>query len=89
MMRRFLCAGACVLLMAGSAAAKPGVATTTVNLRAEANTTSEVLAKIPGSGRLEIGECKDGWCAVTYQGKNGKQYVAVTASDTVVVFSLP
>jgi len=26
---------------------------------------------------------------MTYQAKNGKQYVAVTASDTVVVFSLP
>jgi len=26
---------------------------------------------------------------ITYQGKNGKQYVAVTASDTVVVFALP
>jgi len=26
---------------------------------------------------------------MTYQGKNGKQYVAVTASDTVVVFALP
>jgi len=26
---------------------------------------------------------------MTYQGKNGKQYVAVTASDTVVVFGLP
>jgi len=79
-MRRFLCAGACVLLLAGSAAAKPGVATTTVNLRAEANTTSEVLAKIPGSGRLDIGECKDGWCAATYQGKNG--FVTATAVDT-------
>lgn len=80
MMRRFLCAGACVLLLAGGAAAKPGVATTTVNLRAEANTTSEVLAKIPGSGRLDIGECKDGWCAVTYKGKNG--FVIATAVDT-------
>jgi hypothetical protein len=79
-MRRLLCAGACVLLLAGSAAAKPGVATTTVNLRAEANTTSEVLAKIPGSGRLDIGECKDGWCAATYQGKNG--FVIATAVDT-------
>jgi SH3-like domain-containing protein len=65
MMRRFLCAGACALLMAGSAAAKPGVAMTTVNLRAEANTTSEVLVKIPGSGRLDVGECRDGWCAVS------------------------
>jgi glucose dehydrogenase len=26
---------------------------------------------------------------MTYQGKDGKQYVAVTASDTVVVFALP
>ena len=26
---------------------------------------------------------------MTYQGNNGKQYVAVTASDTVVVFALP
>ena len=63
MTRQLLCAGACVLLLAGSAAAKPGVATTTVNLRAEANTNSEVLVKIPGSGRLDVGDCKDGWCA--------------------------
>jgi quinoprotein glucose dehydrogenase len=26
---------------------------------------------------------------ITYLGKNGKQYVAVTASDTLVVFGLP
>jgi quinoprotein glucose dehydrogenase len=26
---------------------------------------------------------------ITYQGKNGKQYVAVTATDTLVVFALP
>ncbi len=26
---------------------------------------------------------------MTYQGKNGKQYVAVTATDTLVVFALP
>jgi hypothetical protein len=25
---------------------------------------------------------------VTYRGRNGKQYVAVTATDTVVVFTL-
>jgi quinoprotein glucose dehydrogenase len=25
---------------------------------------------------------------ITYQGKNGKQYVAVTATDTLVVFAL-
>jgi glucose dehydrogenase len=26
---------------------------------------------------------------MTYLGKSGKQYVAITASDTVVVFALP
>jgi quinoprotein glucose dehydrogenase len=26
---------------------------------------------------------------ITDQGKNGKQYVAITASDTLVVFALP
>ncbi len=79
MITRFLCAGACIVLTLGSAAAKPGVALTTVNLRAEANTTSEVLAKIPGSGRLDVGACNNGWCAATYQGKNG--FVIATAVD--------
>jgi hypothetical protein len=60
-----------VLLLADGASAKPGIAVSTVNLRAEANTTSEVLAKIPGGTKLEVGDCKDGWCAVTYQGKSG------------------
>jgi hypothetical protein len=26
---------------------------------------------------------------LTYRGKNGKQYVAVVATDTLVVFALP
>ena len=26
---------------------------------------------------------------ITYQGKNGKQYVAVVATDTLVVYALP
>jgi uncharacterized protein YraI len=58
-------------LLAGAALAKPGVAISTVNLRAEANTTSAVLAKIPAGYLVDIGECKDGWCAVTFQDKNG------------------
>jgi glucose dehydrogenase len=38
------------------------------------------------AGRLErMGEA----VPITYQGKNGKQYVAITASDTVVGFALP
>ena len=26
---------------------------------------------------------------ITYQGRNGKQYVAVVATDTVMVYTLP
>ena len=49
-MKSLLCAGAFALLLAGSAAAAPGTAVTTVNLRAEANTTSAIVTKIPGGG---------------------------------------
>lgn len=79
-MKTLLCAGALALFLAGSATAKPGVATTTVNLRAEANTTSAVLAKIPGGSRIEVGDCTEGWCAVTFGGKSG--FAIQTALDT-------
>jgi hypothetical protein len=68
---RLLCAGAIILVTAAAAAAKPGVATSTVNLRADPNTASDVLVKIPAGSRIEVGECNDGWCAVTYAGKSG------------------
>jgi len=74
-----LAAGA-VLLLAGAAAAKPGLATSTVNLRAEANTTSAVVTKIPAGAPVDVGDCKDGWCAVTYQDKSG--FAIATALDT-------
>lgn len=77
-MRLAFSAGALVLLTA-AAAAKPGIVTTTVNLRASADTTSAVLGKIPGSGRVEVGECTNGWCAVTWKGKSG--FVIETALD--------
>ena len=72
-------AASTVLLLTSGASAKPGLAVSTVNVRAEANTTSEVLAKIPGGTKLEVGECRDGWCAVTYQGKSG--FSIATALD--------
>jgi hypothetical protein len=79
-MKSLLCAGALVLVpLAGSAAAAPGSAVSTVNLRAEANTSSEIWGKIPGGSRLEVGECRDGWCAVTWQGKSG--FAIATALD--------
>jgi hypothetical protein len=78
-MKQLLWAGAFVLL-AGGALAAPGTAVSTVNLRAEANTTSEILGKIPGGSRLEVGECSNGWCAVTWGGKSG--FAIATALDT-------
>ena len=78
-MKKLLCAGVFVL-SAGSALAAPGTAVSTVNLRAEANTTSEILGKIPGGSRLEVGECSNGWCAVTWAGRQG--FAIATALDT-------
>jgi hypothetical protein len=79
-MKRLALSCCALLLLTGAAAAKPGVAASTVNLRAEANTTSDVLTKIPAGARLEVGDCNDGWCAVTYQGKSG--FSIATALDT-------
>lgn len=77
---KLLCAGAFLLLLAGSAAAKPGIAASTVNLRAEANTTSEILGKIQGGSRIDVGDCANNWCAVTWNGKQG--FAIATALDT-------
>jgi hypothetical protein len=79
-MKRLAIAFAALLLAGGAASARPGVAATTVNLRAEPNTASAVLAKIPTGGRIEVGDCKDDWCAVIFRGQSG--YAIATALDT-------
>jgi|KBSSwiStaDraftv2_1062776.scaffolds.fasta_scaffold474557_2 uncharacterized protein YraI len=79
MSKRLVLSVCAVVLLSTSAFALPGVAVTTVNLRAEANTTSAVLAKMPAGARLEVGDCKDGWCAVTFQGNSG--FAIQTALD--------
>jgi uncharacterized protein YraI len=79
-MKRLAFAFAALLLAGGAASARPGVAATTVNLRAEPGTTSAVMTKIPAGGRIEVGDCKDDWCAVTYKGQSG--YAIATALDT-------
>jgi uncharacterized protein YraI len=61
-----------VLLGAASGAmAKPAYVSSTVNLRAAPNTTSEVVTKIPGGSLIDADNCTDGWCAVTFQDKSG------------------
>lgn len=79
-MKRLALAFAALLLAGGAASARPGVAATTVNLRAEPGTSSAVLTKIPAGGRIEVGDCRDDWCAVTYRGQSG--YAIATALDT-------
>ncbi len=68
---RLLCTTAALLLLAGGALAKPGTALSTVNLRANPDTASAILDKIPAGSRLDVGDCTDGWCAVTWNGKAG------------------
>ena len=71
-----------------------------INARLRAN-RGLVFIGAANDNRLRAFESKTGkelWAArldrmnavpITYQAKNGKQYVAVTATDTVVVFALP
>ncbi len=67
-----LVGGVGVLLGAPTGAlAKPAYVSSTVNLRAAPNTTSDVLAKIPGGSLIDADNCADGWCAVTWKDKSG------------------
>lgn len=68
------------LALSTAAMAKPGYVATTVNLRAAAGTTNEIVAKIPGGSLIDVGDCTDGWCAVTWQDKSG--FAIQTALDT-------
>lgn len=79
LVRPVLC-GAFILVSVASAAARPGVALATVNLRAEANTSSAVVTKIPAGSRIEVGECTAGWCAVTFGDRSG--FSIETSLDT-------
>jgi len=78
-MQRLAFSACAFALLTVAAAAKPGSAVSTVNLRAEANTGSAIVTKIPGGSRIEVGDCTDGWCAVTFQGKSG--FAIATALD--------
>lgn len=73
------CAGALTVGSAAAAIAAPAYVLTTVNLRAGAGTGYDIIAKIPAGSRVEATNCKDGWCEVSWQGKNG--FVIQTALD--------
>ena len=69
--RLALCAGALALLSTNFAAAKPGYAASTVNMRSGPGTSNDIVTKIPGGARLEINNCTNGWCEVSWNGKSG------------------
>lgn len=54
-----------------SATAKPIATTAETNLRKSAGTDSEVLTLIPKGGVVEVGECTNGWCEASFDGKDG------------------
>jgi len=78
--RLLLCAGALIAASATSAYAATAYAITNVNLRSGPATTNEILGRIPGGARIDATDCKDGWCSVTWNGKNG--FAIQTALDT-------
>ena len=54
-----------------SATAKPIATTAETNLRKGPGTDSEVLTLIPKGGVVEVGDCTNGWCAASFDGKDG------------------
>jgi uncharacterized protein YraI len=73
------CVAALILLSAASASAEPAYVPSTVNLRTAAGTTNEIVTKIPGGSLVDVASCTDGWCEVTWKGKNG--FAIATALD--------
>jgi uncharacterized protein YraI len=76
-----IAAGLTLVAGAGPALAKPAYVPSTVNLRAGPGTDKEILGKIPSGSLIDVGECAGGWCAVTWQDKNGH------AIETAIDFS--
>jgi len=64
------CLGA-LIVAAGPALAKPAYVPSTVNLRAAPGTKSEIVAKIPAGSLVNMKECSEGWCEITWQEKTG------------------
>jgi len=58
-------------LSAVCATAKPIATTGETNLRKAAGTDSEILTLIPKGTMVEVGECSNGWCKVSWNGQDG------------------
>lgn len=71
--------GICLVLSAAPAAGSAAYVTATLNLRAEAGTSSAILARIPAGSAVNATDCADGWCKVAWRGRSG--YAIQTALD--------
>jgi hypothetical protein len=78
MTRLLICAATLVLMPVVAANADPAYVTSTVNLRAGAGTTNEIIGKIPAGSLVDAANCTD-WCEVEWQGKKG--FAIATALD--------
>jgi Bacterial SH3 domain len=64
------------LLVAGLGAglgccSDPGIVTTQVKLQRAPATDSEVLAIIPRGSAIKVRDCTNGWCLVSWNGRDG------------------
>jgi len=53
------------------AAAKPATVTAEVNLRKGPGTDTDVITLIPKGTTVEVEKCTNGWCHVTFDGRDG------------------
>jgi uncharacterized protein YraI len=80
MWTRIAVCGVGLTLLSGSwAFAAPAYVKSTVNLRAAAGTTNEIVAKIPAGSLVDAANCAE-WCEIEWQGKKG--FAIATALDT-------
>lgn len=49
----------------------PGMATGQTELRQAPAAESKVLAVIPKGGSISVGDCSNGWCRVSWNGRDG------------------
>jgi len=67
-----LCLGAIALALSASAAqARDAATATALSLREGPGTKYDRIATIPAGARVDIKGCRDGWCALTWDGYRG------------------
>jgi hypothetical protein len=81
--RLALCAVTLLGLSAGYAAAKPVTTAADTNLRTAPGTDSDIVVLIPRGTTIEVDKCTDGWCAVSWDGKDGFAFAGNVLGPTL------